>query len=152
MIKKILRWIPAIIVMLIIFSFSQQHGDESKQLSIMVADSLLGALKEKIFGENYIVYVRKAAHFGMYFLLGICVLWAMLGYKIKRIAVFASSFGICALYAIFDEIHQMFVPGRGPMFFDVCIDCAGALLGCLLIFGIYEKYNSAKENGGAVKK
>jgi VanZ family protein len=39
---------------------------------------------------------------------------------------------ICVLYAISDEIHQSFVPGRGPSIIDVFIDSTGAITGIIL--------------------
>lgn len=39
----------------------------------------------------------------------------------------------CVLTASADEIHQAFVPGRGPSFRDVLIDSAGAFAGILLL-------------------
>ena len=36
---------------------------------------------------------------------------------------------MCVLYAISDEVHQFFVPGRGPQAKDVFIDSAGAVVG-----------------------
>ncbi len=36
---------------------------------------------------------------------------------------------VCVLYAISDEVHQMFVPGRGPGIKDVLIDSVGATVG-----------------------
>jgi len=41
--------------------------------------------------------------------------------------------GICVLFAISDEVHQLFVPGRGGQVSDVLIDSAGASVG----LGIY---------------
>ena len=40
------------------------------------------------------------------------------------------------LYAVTDEIHQYFVPGRSCEFRDICIDSAGVLCGifCLCLF------------------
>ena len=39
--------------------------------------------------------------------------------------------GIAALYAVTDEFHQLFVPGRSGQFSDVVLDSAGALAGLL---------------------
>ena len=39
------------------------------------------------------------------------------------------SFLVCVLYAISDEVHQLFVPGRGAQVKDVFIDSAGAIVG-----------------------
>ena len=36
---------------------------------------------------------------------------------------------ICAFYAVTDEIHQIFVPGRAFEWMDVGIDTAGAIIG-----------------------
>ena len=36
---------------------------------------------------------------------------------------------LCIGYAITDELHQAFVPGRTPKLLDVLIDSSGALLG-----------------------
>ena len=38
-----------------------------------------------------------------------------------------------AVYAASDEIHQAFVPGRGPAVTDVLLDSAGALCGILIV-------------------
>ena len=57
---------------------------------------------------------------------------------------------IGVLYAISDEIHQGFIPGRTPQITDVMIDTMGVVLGmlCVLIlFKIHKKYkhNVAKK-------
>lgn len=38
------------------------------------------------------------------------------------------AFGLAVLYAVTDEVHQSFVPGRTPSPWDVLIDGAGAAL------------------------
>jgi VanZ family protein len=45
----------------------------------------------------------------------------------------------CLLYAISDEVHQIFVPGRGPHALDVVIDMLGATLG----WGLSRAYKNA---------
>jgi VanZ family protein len=37
--------------------------------------------------------------------------------------------GISMAYALFDEIHQVFVPGRAFQFLDLSLDAVGILLG-----------------------
>jgi VanZ family protein len=44
------------------------------------------------------------------------------------------AWGLCILYAITDEYHQSFVPGRSPRGMDVGIDALGAVLGLLPAF------------------
>ncbi|MBO4414341.1 MAG: VanZ family protein, partial [Clostridia bacterium] len=41
-----------------------------------------------------------------------------------------------AAAAVFDEIHQIFVPGRAGMITDVLLDFAGVVTGCLLVFAV----------------
>lgn len=36
-------------------------------------------------------------------------------------------------YAVLDEIHQYFIPGRAMSAVDVCIDSAGALIGIIIV-------------------
>ena len=40
---------------------------------------------------------------------------------------------VAALYAVTDEFHQSFVPGRYPDVRDVLVDTAGALVAVLLL-------------------
>lgn len=44
------------------------------------------------------------------------------------------AYGFTVLYAITDELHQMFVATRGPAAADVGIDAAGAAVGLLLAY------------------
>jgi VanZ family protein len=81
--------------------------------------------------------MRKSAHFIAYLVLGFLVSHAM-----KNEASTASSWKrrgasllLCVAYAISDELHQIFVPGRGPLLKDVLIDGSGAALGIILYFG-----------------
>jgi hypothetical protein len=62
-----------------------------------------------------------------YLLLGRACLY---GFKPGKKAPWLA-WGLCILYAITDEIHQSFVPGRSSRVLDVGIDALGALLGLL---------------------
>ena len=46
---------------------------------------------------------------------------------------------ICILYATSDELHQVFIPGRGAQVKDVIIDSAGACVGILVYMIISRK-------------
>ena len=54
-------------------------------------------------------------------------------------ALLSWAFG--TFYAITDEIHQYFVPGRFCDWKDVCIDSAGVALGCLICSLITKKHS-----------
>ena len=134
---KSLSWITVILWMLLIFYFSQQTVDTSRDLSSGITKYIIEIVKIVVPNDNMSVdtthhIIRKNAHFFIYFFLGIFVFTAlkkrvMKGYRKERIALY-----ICIAYAISDEAHQLFVSGRGAQVKDVLIDSAGAAMGILL--------------------
>ena len=51
---------------------------------------------------------------------------------------------ICILYAISDEIHQIFVPGRSCQIFDMIVDCLGSITG-IYLFYVVNKFKFFKK-------
>ena len=80
--------------------------------------------------------IRKAAHLTEFAVLGVFLALFFTTFEMRFIKRFLLSLGIGVLYAAGDEIHQLFVEGRDGSVFDVLIDSAGVLTGCLLILGI----------------
>lgn len=141
--KKLIVILSLIVVLLwmgLIFNLSSQVAQESNKLSKGVTEIVVKTVEKvapkadfNINRFNHIV--RKNAHFFAYLVLGILVLnilrrRGVYGYKSIGLAIL-----ICVLYAISDEVHQMFVPGRGPQVKDVLIDSAGASVGVLVYLG-----------------
>lgn len=135
---KILSWVVVVIWMILIFAFSSQVAEQSNQLSSGITETIARII-ETVFpniefgsgNSNHIV--RKNAHFFVYLVLGVLMANAFIrtrGFDFKSI-LFAA--GCCILYAISDEIHQLFVPGRGGQIKDVLIDSAGASVGLIFI-------------------
>lgn len=82
--------------------------------------------------ESHLHLIRKSAHVIEYFVLGFLCIGFILTYKNKlswKVVLF--SIFLCVLYACFDEIHQLFVPGRTGRIFDVFVDLIGISLGSL---------------------
>ena len=96
--------------------------------------------EQLIFAKRIEVVVRKGAHATEYAVLAFLILLAM---DRKKWAV---SFAITTLYAVSDEIHQLFIPGREGKVMDVLIDSMGAIagVGLYLIF-IYVIHHIKKE-------
>jgi len=114
-VKKILpivpRWLPALLLMLIIFFLSAQPGSDLPNF----------------FDWDYVI--KKGAHMVGYALLGLSYLHLLGG----RSYVPAWVMALC--YAAADEFHQSFVPGRSASLFDVLVfDNLGAVLALLLHF------------------
>jgi VanZ family protein len=74
-----------------------------------------------------------AAHFVEYAILA-TLLWHALS-STPALAGRAAplAFALAVLYAISDEFHQSFVPGRYPDVRDVLVDAAGALVAVLVL-------------------
>ena len=115
----------SIITMLAIFILSSFSGNESHQMSALpstiIADSLPG------LSELSVLIARKMAHFAEYLVLGFFMALYTRGSKKELAIVFLVGF----MFAVSDEIHQYFVPGRYCQLKDVLIDSAGVFTGIL---------------------
>ena len=80
--------------------------------------------------------VRKGAHIFAYFVLGILTfnaLWRVDLSKFKLNYPVGLSIIVCALYAVSDEFHQLFVSGRSGEIRDIIIDSSAATVGVFII-------------------
>ena len=140
-------------IMAVIFYFSSQDAERSKAVSnglahrlIELFSSVLPALERFLEnGEN----IRTVAHFSEYMCLGVSSM-LMFGEKFytkagrMRLSVSASAV-LCAVYALSDEIHQIFVPGRAFQLVDLAVDLAGVAVGIALLTLII-KFTGASSN------
>ena len=144
MFKKAIAWTLVVLWMCVIFAFSAQEATASKKTSgktlIKIASTIskdfkkLPPKKQMKKVEPYQKAIRKVAHLTEYAILGILSYIAFLLHKKKKIAL--STTTLCFLYAITDEIHQLFVKGRACRWYDVLIDTTGAVIGIMIIIGI----------------
>jgi len=96
-------------------------------------------------------YIRKAAHFTEYF-----VFFLLLHRAVRTSRHVASGWQwssalfawlIAAAYSATDEIHQIFVPSRGPSPLDSLLDSTGALAALLILFLLYRRSLRKTANG-----
>lgn len=153
--KNVLRGILIILLLCtfyIIFGFSSQDGEKSGGISKRITDFILEksskynsleiSEKEQVNKRTERV-IRKIAHFSIYTLVGFLLMALLSTYEnIKRKNQIYISTMLGILYAISDEIHQSFTPGRGPKITDVFIDSLGVLFGITVILLILEIINS----------
>ena len=132
--KKIITLILIIAWMIIVFCLSQQAADESSKLSGEILNTILRIFKldkeTSIFTENAI---RKLAHFTLYTLGGILILSHVNLYNIETNRKVITSQVIGTAYAITDEFHQIFIPGRSGEVRDICIDSLGVITGIMIL-------------------
>lgn len=125
--KKITLRLPAIIFAIIIFILSQ--------------------IPNEMLPPNVFDWQDKALHFFVYFLFGITLIIATSTIENKKRAV-GIIFLIGILYALLDEIHQIFVPGRVCDITDWISDSLGVAVSLLLINKVRRIINKTlnKEN------
>ncbi|MCI9449756.1 MAG: VanZ family protein [Clostridiales bacterium] len=153
---RIILWSAVLLWMAVIFLFSAKNSAESQSMSDGVLNSLLtktisgysemDSESQSAVIDTYSFAIRKAAHFSEYLLLGILTCLAFGRYSIRKYGKFFSPFFLCVLYAVSDEIHQYFVPGRACRAFDVMIDSTGALFGIAAVFLVTYLINRLAQN------
>ena len=109
------RWLPVVLWAAVIFAFSA-----------------VPSLSSGLGGWDYVL--RKIAHVSEYAILG-----ALLARALPELAAFWAG----VAYAVSDEVHQHFVPGRHGAVLDVAIDAAGVLAGILLLRAVTARRRSA---------
>ena len=80
--------------------------------------------------------IRKLAHFLEFASLGALVLLLLTSWSGKLWWRYAASLGFALIYAISDELHQLFRDGRGAQVSDVVTDFVGAFTACTLLLVI----------------
>lgn len=142
--KRIISWTMVIVMMTLIFLFSAKTADASEQMSMGVTQwisrlfgispAYTGGFGNSLYDLLSVMdhYVRKTAHFLEYAFLAVLVYRALRIDVKKRTYLAGIALSVCSFYAVTDELHQYFVPGRSCQIRDVMIDSAGALTGICL--------------------
>lgn len=145
----ILSWVFVAAVMIFIFLMSSANGETSSDIS----NSLLMRIIELTGLDISSHFIRKAAHFSEFAALSFLLSNAVFAtFNTKKAPVVA--FPLACVYAVTDELHQLFSDGRACSVKDMLIDSSGALLGAIifsLIILIYIKNIERKKDNGNIK-
>lgn len=143
---RIASAVAVVLWMAVIFLFSAQNGSSSGSMSAGVTEALarlltpgfdeLSPLAQAETVEAMHLFVRKAAHFSEYAVLGMLTVNALRTYRLNKALRFILPVATCLVYAVSDEIHQYFIPDRACRAFDVFIDTMGGLTGTLILLGL----------------
>lgn len=142
-IKICISWVLVVLYLAMIFYFSGQDGTSSHKVSfkllqyiklliILMPEWLQDCLAGIYYNTEFLL--RKAAHFTEYFILSLLFYRAMSVSGVKARKGMLITLVFCFLYAVSDEVHQIFVPGRVFAVTDILIDTLGAALGVAIIY------------------
>lgn len=154
---KLLLLLPVILIMVLIFIFSSENSEDSSKTSGVITDFIISIINkdydnmeenEKLeYRDKVSFVVRKLAHFSIFASLSFFMLLALINlmpsYSYLRLSLM--SFSISSLYAMNDEIHQLFSSGRACEIRDLLIDMAGVVFGILVLLLIVSIINSIKK-------
>lgn len=135
--------------MTIIFAMSAMPAEESQEQSYEVGRAIAGLIQKveggvwsqaqkQEFAEAIDFYVRKSAHASEYAILGMLWLGTFISFGRNLVLSRWYARGFGTIFAISDEIHQYFVPGRACQVRDMLIDSVGVLIGVLIFAKGYE--------------
>jgi len=145
---KYVKCIIAIICCIIIFSFSAVPATASTKQSKGLTYNVIKLLNGNKLSERDLEkltkkinpVIRKIAHFSIYMIFAIFTYMFIeeLNTKsksekerLRKNILYTCIF--CIIYAIFDEIHQIYVPGRTGKVIDVVIDTLGSCMGIAIL-------------------
>lgn len=114
-------WLPVVLWAAIIFTLSSISNPRASQFFVL----------DFIF--------KKTAHVSEY-----AILFILLFRATKK--NFPLAFVLTVLYAITDEIHQSFTPGRTPAIYDVGLDSSGAAIAGYVIWKLKLHQRQKRKN------
>lgn len=122
----------------LIFHYSNEAAAQSDRTSMSFIETLLQTIHPSFASlpeearqtrvQSLQKLVRTLAHMAEFALLGVLVCAWVLTFSVRKRWQLAG-LAFCACYAVSDEIHQLFVPGRTFQWGDIAVDTIGAALG-----------------------
>ena len=148
---RIVLWVLLLAVLAMIFCFSAQSGETSNGASKGIAQVILRVIRpdfsqlsqhqQNVLVEKTNLILRKGLHFAEYALLAFVTYLLLSAYSL-RLRVVLSWLG-ATVYAVTDEVHQLYVGARMGSGWDVLIDslgaAAGVALACALVYSKRKK-------------
>lgn len=145
--KKWIARMGLVLWLCLIFAFSGQNGEESSGLSAKVGQTIVNTVdklcrlnlleqQKEAAVEKITLPIRKLAHMLEYAILALLAYISFSKYVISIIIVFG--------YAMTDEFHQLYIPGRAGQFTDVLIDTTGGLIMLVCIWVVLNKIQYRK--------
>lgn len=143
-------WFPFILIGGLILFFSSQPYSKQSLIPLLedigVKERIIDAFSGISFhysgkkisiaalGVNHFIefFIRKAAHFSIFFLLGFFMLRALSKTCKKALTCIICTLIFIWVYAGLDEWHQSITGGRTPLVEDAMLDILGGMTGILI--------------------
>lgn len=134
--SKLFKYISIVLLivwMSAVFTLSSESGSKSENTSNSFTKTIFQNNISDEQVKNLSFIIRKTAHFALYTIGGICIcLFVLLNFKSTN-KIYLISYIIGTIYAITDELHQLYIPNRSGEIRDVIIDSFGILLGVVIV-------------------
>lgn len=91
-------------------------------------------------------FLNYIAHFSEYFVLGALLVLAFTGGKLKTWQILLLAILIASAYAVSDELHQYFIPGRLCDPVDWAVDTLGASVGAFVCAFVLKRVDTRKRS------
>ena len=133
-----------------VFGNSLTPAMESSAQSMSVLQLVTGAMKAVGLGNVGVTehFIRKAAPFSEYTLLGILLAQCLAQYGLMAVTRWQFHGLLGFLIPFVDETLQLFTEGRSGQISDVWLDCAGVLFGTVLFLAVgrWRRRRKGKKN------
>ena len=119
-----------------IFGFSNQNGESSSSVSRKVARKIINVFPyTKDLSETTKTKIVERSQ-------PILIMTFISTYNVKLLKKFIISILVGLSYAISDEFHQSFIPGRTASPIDVIIDTVGVFTGIIIVLILISVYKA----------
>lgn len=155
---RILLTFLTVAMMALIFCFSMEPAEKSDKTSGTLSQAFISIVypdyvhfssqRQSSIFDRVQHYVRKAAHFTEYTLLGFLIRMCLESWIGNRRGNCLTGLGIGTLYAVTDEIHQLLIDGRSGQWSDVLIDSGGVAAGAAIAALVLSFYYRQKRTRG----
>ena len=159
---KIISILVILLWLIVIFCFSNMNSDESNdkskgaiqnivKTSINISNTIhltnIELTEEKLdqITNNLNYPLRKVMHASVYFILALLLLIVLNKNNVTDYKLYLFTIIFCIIYAITDEVHQLYVSERTGQPLDVLIDTTGSVLG-LLVYKIGHNKSKSKND------
>ena len=127
-------------LMALVVWFSSQSGGSSNGLSRKIVEMVAGWFGVSLGPDQmefWNLVIRKAAHFTLYFWMGVGAAGVLLTTRLKKRWQFLLAVAVCAVFAASDEMHQWIADAaRHGSAWDVVLDTVGSGCGSAVVMGI----------------